>query len=98
MSRVENGHTIPSVETLEKIARALDTPLYLVFHEGDSPVEKLKLSPSADGDTALWGTNRKERRELKLLAKALARMNSRSRNLLMRMAATMAERRNQSSA
>jgi transcriptional regulator with XRE-family HTH domain len=38
VSRVENGHTIPSVETLEKFARALETPLYRLFYEGiDSP-------------------------------------------------------------
>jgi transcriptional regulator with XRE-family HTH domain len=38
VSRVENGHTIPSIETLEKWARALKVPLYQVFYEGnDSP-------------------------------------------------------------
>jgi transcriptional regulator with XRE-family HTH domain len=26
VSRVENGHTVPSVETLEKFARALEVP------------------------------------------------------------------------
>ena len=33
ISRVENGHTTPSVETLEKWARALDVPLYHLFYE-----------------------------------------------------------------
>ena len=28
ISRVENGHTVPTVETLEKMARALEVPLY----------------------------------------------------------------------
>ena len=28
ISRVENGHTVPAIETLEKIARALECPLY----------------------------------------------------------------------
>ena len=28
ISRVENGHTVPSVETLEKMARALEIPTY----------------------------------------------------------------------
>ena len=28
ISRVENGHTVPSVETLEKLACALEVPLY----------------------------------------------------------------------
>jgi transcriptional regulator with XRE-family HTH domain len=31
ISRVENGHTVPTVETLEKMARALEVPLYRLF-------------------------------------------------------------------
>ena len=27
ISRVENGHTVPAIETLEKIARSLEVPL-----------------------------------------------------------------------
>jgi transcriptional regulator with XRE-family HTH domain len=27
ISRVENGHTVPAVETLEKMARALEVPV-----------------------------------------------------------------------
>jgi transcriptional regulator with XRE-family HTH domain len=30
VSRVENGHTVPSVSTLEKWARALEVPLYQI--------------------------------------------------------------------
>jgi len=30
-SRVENGHTVPSNQTLEKYARALEVPLYQLF-------------------------------------------------------------------
>ena len=32
ISRVENGHTVPALETLEKFARALEVPLYSIFH------------------------------------------------------------------
>ena len=42
-SRVENGYTIPSVETLEKYARALEVPLCMLFHDGTSPIEKPNL-------------------------------------------------------
>ena len=35
LSRVENGHTIPSLDTLAKIATAMDTPLAQFFHEGN---------------------------------------------------------------
>lgn len=34
-SRVENGRTVPSVETLEKYARALEIPVYRLFLDSD---------------------------------------------------------------
>jgi len=37
ISRVENGHTVPAIETLEKMARALEIPLYHLFYEGEEP-------------------------------------------------------------
>ena len=37
LSRVENGHTVPSLETLQKIAGALDMPLSQFFTEDAAP-------------------------------------------------------------
>ena len=37
ISRVENGHTVPAIETLEKMARALEVPLYQLFYDGEEP-------------------------------------------------------------
>src|ERR1700757_3890776 len=37
ISRVENGHTVPAIETLEKMARALEVPMYQLFYEGKKP-------------------------------------------------------------
>ena len=37
VSRVENGHTVPAIETLEKLARALECPLYQLFYDGEEP-------------------------------------------------------------
>src|ERR1700733_13569341 len=37
ISRVENNHTVPAVETLEKWAQALEIPLYQIFNDGDKP-------------------------------------------------------------
>ena len=34
LSRVENGHTIPSLDTLAKIATAMDVPLATFFSDG----------------------------------------------------------------
>jgi transcriptional regulator with XRE-family HTH domain len=43
VSRVENGHSVPSVETLEKFARALELlPCHLMF-DGDKPPTPPKL-------------------------------------------------------
>ncbi|PYV07357.1 MAG: hypothetical protein DMG26_00370 [Acidobacteria bacterium] len=33
ISRVENGHTVPTLETLERLASVLDIPLYQLFYE-----------------------------------------------------------------
>ena len=37
VSRVENGHTVLAVETLEKFARARDVPMYRLFYDGEEP-------------------------------------------------------------
>jgi transcriptional regulator with XRE-family HTH domain len=90
-SRVENGHTIPTVDTLEKYATALEVPLYRFFYDGDGPPAKPRL-PSAEQAEPLWGTSRKEWAELRRLAKALGRMDQRERLLLLGMAQHMARR------
>jgi len=35
ISRVEHGHTVPSLDTLERFAAALDVPLFWLFHSGE---------------------------------------------------------------
>jgi transcriptional regulator with XRE-family HTH domain len=39
VSRVENGHTIPSLETLQRWAKALEVEVYQLFFEGDGRPE-----------------------------------------------------------
>jgi transcriptional regulator with XRE-family HTH domain len=43
VSRVENGHTVPSVETLEKMARALEIPMYKLFYDSEEPLAQFRL-------------------------------------------------------
>lgn len=88
-SRVENGHTVPSVETLEKYARALEVPMYRLFYEGNNPPEKPKLPASANEGRTFGGTG-KERQDLHAFAKALSRLSDQQRRLLLAMAARMA--------
>ena len=44
ISRVENGHTVPSLDTLERLAAALEVPLYELFYEGEPPASLPNLS------------------------------------------------------
>jgi len=83
VSRVENGHTVPAVETLEKFARALEVPVYALFYDGDSP-----KTPS--GKSSDFG---KDGRELGQLWEALARMPKNRRQLLLSLAQQMARGR-----
>ncbi len=59
VSRVENGHTVPSIETLEKMARALEVPMYQLFYGSEEPPALPRLKPT-DGDT--WGMTGQEAR------------------------------------
>jgi transcriptional regulator with XRE-family HTH domain len=90
-SRVENGHTVPAVETLEKYARALEIPVYRLFYEGKERPKRLNLpAPKSEPE---WGTSGGDRRELREFAKVLGRMNERKRGLLLDMAMRMAGRK-----
>jgi transcriptional regulator with XRE-family HTH domain len=87
-SRVENGYTVPSIDTLEKYARALEVPLYRFFTDEEA-VKGLALTPK-NGNGHDWGERGKERNELRLFAKALSKMNPRKQKLLFAMAQRMA--------
>lgn len=87
ISRVENGHTVPSVDTLEKFARALEMPLYQLLYEGEKPPKSLKTQAQEIDD---WASRGKGRRTFSKLQNALQRMSVPDRALLLYMAAKMA--------
>lgn len=90
-SRVENGHTVPSIETLEKYARALEVPMYKLFIEDNESPRMLKL-PASSAER-MWSANGNERRELERFIRVLRRLDELQRNLLLAMASRMARRR-----
>jgi transcriptional regulator with XRE-family HTH domain len=90
-SRVENGYTVPAVETLEKYARALEIPLYRLFYTGEEPPKKSEL-PRTESAEPLWGTRSKEWSELRRLTKVLSRMDWRKRTILLGLAQRIAGR------
>jgi transcriptional regulator with XRE-family HTH domain len=90
ISRVENGHTVPSIETLQKWAAALGMQLYQVLYEGEEPPEPPKLPSKVD--EKFWGHSGREARELDRLRWLLAKMDESDRNTLLTFAARIARR------
>jgi transcriptional regulator with XRE-family HTH domain len=93
VSRVENGHTVPSLETIEKFARALDTPMYRLFYDGEESPKLLKFSVLRARDSHEWGADGKDRRSLDRLRLLLGRMKEHDRRLLLHLAQKMYSKR-----
>ena len=92
ISRVENGHTVPAIETLEKMARALECPLYQLFYEGEEPPKLPTLLKRKSSDEIVWGSTGKEARYLNKFRRLLAKTEESDRKLLLYMAQKMANR------
>jgi transcriptional regulator with XRE-family HTH domain len=87
ISRVENGHTVPAVSTLEKMARALDVPMYRLFHDGEASASVRKLKSPKDDE---WGSKGDEAVYLSKLCRLLAKMEPDDQKLLLHMAQKVA--------
>jgi len=92
VSRVENNHTIPAIETLEKFARALEIPMYQLFYDGEEPPVLPNLPKRKSSDERLWGNNGKDARYLSKLRRLIAKSDDSNRKLLLHMVQKMAHR------
>ena len=90
ISRVENGHTVPSIETLEKMARALEVPMYVLFYDGEKPPKANALTPPADEG---WGSSGRDARTLLRFRSLMSRMVQGELKLLLFMAQKMAQKK-----
>jgi transcriptional regulator with XRE-family HTH domain len=90
ISRVECGHTVPNVETLEKMARALEVPLYALFYEGEKPPQPPKLPKRDTATEVTWGSSEKDSRTLIKFRRLLGRVKEDDRYLLFSVAQKMA--------
>ncbi len=91
ISRVENGHTVPAIETLEKMALSLEIPMYRLFYDGDEP-PKLPNLPKHKSSDELWGGSGKDARYLNKLRRVLGKADEHDRNLVLLMAQKLARR------
>jgi transcriptional regulator with XRE-family HTH domain len=92
ISRGENGHTVPAIETLEKMARALEAPLYQLFYEGEEPPKLPNLLKRSSSEENAWDSSGKDARYLSKLRRLLAKADEEHRQLLLHMAQKMANR------
>jgi transcriptional regulator with XRE-family HTH domain len=90
ISRVENGHTVPAIETLEKMARALEVPMYQLFYDGEEPPQLPNLPKRKSSDEVAWGSSEKDSRYLIKLRRLLAKTEEGNRKLILYMAQKMA--------
>src|ERR1700694_1693066 len=90
ISRVENGHTVPAVETIEKFARALEVPMYQLFYDGEEPPKLPNLLKRKSADDIAWGSSGKDARWLANFRRVLGRTEESDRKILMFMAQKMA--------
>ena len=86
VSRVENGHTVPAVETLEKFARALDVPMYQLFYDGENSPSLPNL-PGRVTENEL--VSRKDARLLDTFSRFFSKMDEYDRGLFLFVAKKM---------
>jgi len=94
ISRIENGHTVPAIETLEKLARALEVPLYQLFYVRDEPPKLPNLLKRKTTNDIVWGSSGKQAVYLHRLTKCLSKAGDPDRKLLLAMAQKMVAGRN----
>jgi transcriptional regulator with XRE-family HTH domain len=92
LSRVENGHTVPAIETLEKLARALEIPMYHLFYDGEEPPKLPNLPKRKSSDDIAWGSSGKDARYLSKLRRVLGKSDEHNRKLILLMAQKLARR------
>jgi transcriptional regulator with XRE-family HTH domain len=93
ISRVENGHTVPAIETLEKLARALEVPLYQLFYDGEKPPQLTNLLKGKNSDDIVWGSKGRDAIYLHKLRKCLSKAGDKDRKILLSVAQKLASGR-----
>jgi transcriptional regulator with XRE-family HTH domain len=95
LSRVENGHTVPSLDTLEKLASAFELPLYVLLYDGNEP-PPIPKTPVPNGKLA-WGATGKDALYLEKLRRLLSTMSLDNRRVIALVAQKLARRHSKAS-
>ncbi len=92
ISRVENGHTIPTLETLTRFARALEVPVFHLVYEEDDPYPPPPLPGNTTSMEASADLSRRELRLLEHFNFLLSQLRDRDQQLLFALARRMVKR------
>jgi transcriptional regulator with XRE-family HTH domain len=94
ISRVENGHTVPSLETLERFAAVLDTPLYKLFYSGEeeSPTPNLTPRKTLEELATEEGRTKEDAQFILKLTNVLTRLTEPDRDVVLSLAKRLATR------
>ena len=92
VSRVEHGHTVPAIETLEKFARALEVPMYELLYEGEEPPKLPNLLKRKTIADIAWGSKGKDARMLAKFCHLFSQMGEGDLKLVLLMTQRMARR------
>jgi transcriptional regulator with XRE-family HTH domain len=87
LSRLENSHTTPSIQTVEKLAHAFEIPLYMLFHDGETTAVVPTLRHTDEG---LWGASGEDAETLREFRVCLSKMSAKNRRVLVLMAGKLA--------
>src|SRR6476660_1664029 len=93
VSRGENGHTVPAVETLEKFARALEVPMYQLFYDGEAPPKLPNLPKRKSANDVAWGSRDKDAHLLAQFCRLFSRLKESDLGMVLFMAQKMANRK-----
>ena len=90
ISRVENGYTVPSVETLEKFARAYELKTYQLLYDGEQPPPP---PPSSRNSSLKWASHGKGARYMSRISRFLPALSEEDRELLLHTLTQMTARK-----
>jgi transcriptional regulator with XRE-family HTH domain len=93
ISRVENGHTVPSLGTLERVAAALEIPLFRLFYDGEEPPFLPHLSGRLSAeDVLLDQQSESDKKFMQKLKSIVSRIGEQDRELVIHTARKLAAR------
>jgi transcriptional regulator with XRE-family HTH domain len=89
ISRVENGHTVPSVATLEKFAQALEIRIYELFYDGEEPPALISGMPLKAAP--FWGSGGEDAAMLAQFRRTFSNLDEKERRFVLAMARKLSE-------